>query len=58
MFAGEFYEAFLAGTDPYMPEKTLIHPNERNIDRLLKVTGAHSKMHTGETLLAKAKRDR
>ena len=61
VFAGEFDEAcrcFLAGTDPSMPEKTLIHPNERNIDRLLKVTGAHSKLHTGETLLAKAKRDR
>ena len=41
-----------------MPEKTLIHPNEMNIDRLLKVTGPHSKMHTGETLLSKAKRDR
>jgi hypothetical protein len=41
-----------------MPEKTLIHPNEMNIDRLLKVTGPHSKIHTGDTLLAKAKRDR
>ena len=60
VFAGEFYEAcrcFLAGTDPSMPEKTLIHPNEMSLDRLLKVTGAHSKPHTGETLLAKAKRD-
>ncbi len=60
MFAGEFYEAcrcFLAGIDPSMPEKTLIHPNEMNVDRLLKVTGPHSKIHTGETLLAKAKRD-
>ncbi len=47
VFAGEFYEAchsFFVGTDPSMPEKTLIHPKERNIDRLLKGTGAHSKM--------------
>jgi hypothetical protein len=31
VFAGEFYEAcrcFLAGTDPSIPEKTLIHPND------------------------------
>ena len=61
MYEGEFYDAcrcFLAGTDPSMPEKTLIQPNERNLDRLLKVTGAHFKIHTGDTLLAKAKRDR
>jgi hypothetical protein len=35
VFAGEFYEAcrmFLAGTDPSIPEKTLILPKEMNID--------------------------
>ena len=60
-YTGEYYEAcrcFLAGSDPSMPEKTLIHPNEMNIDRLLKVTGTHSKIHSGDSLLAKAKRDR
>ena len=59
VFTGEYYEAyrcFLAGTDPSMPEKTLIHANEMNMDRQLKATGAHSKIHTGETLLAKANR--
>jgi hypothetical protein len=35
VFAGELYEAcrcFLAGTDPSMPQITLIHQNEMNID--------------------------
>ncbi len=36
----------------------LIPPTKMNIDLLFKVTGAHGKIHTGETLLAKAKRDR
>ena len=63
VFEGEFYEAcrmFLAGTEPSMPEKTLIPLKELNMDRLLKVTttGSHPKMYTGDTLLAKAKRDR
>ncbi len=60
-YAGEYYTAccaFLAGTDPSMPSKALIPPNEQNIDRLLKVTGGNSKMHTGEGLITKAKRDR
>ena len=61
VYSGEYYEAcrtFLAGTDPSMPDKTLIQPNERNFQRLLKITGTHSKLFTGETLLSKAKRDR
>ncbi len=36
----------------------MIYPNERKIDRLFKVTGAHSKRPTGVFFLAKAKRDR
>ena len=39
-YTGEYYEAcrcFLAGSDPSMPEKTLIHPDKMNLDRLLKV---------------------
>jgi hypothetical protein len=60
-YAGEYYTAccaFLSGTDPSMPSKVLIHPNDQNIDRLLKVTGGSSKTHTGEGLINKAKRDR
>ena len=60
-YAGEYYAAccaFLSGTDPSMPSKALIQPNELNIDRLLKVTGGSSKMHTGDGLITKAKRDR
>ncbi len=60
-YAGEYYtacRAFLSGTDPSMPSKTLIQPNELNIDRLLKVTGGSSKMYCGKGLLNKAKRDR
>jgi hypothetical protein len=48
VFAGEFYEAcrcFLAGTDPSMPEKTLIHPNEIYIDRLLKLTPRYTQVN-------------
>jgi hypothetical protein len=59
-YAGEFYAAccaFLSGTDPSMPSKALIQPNELNIGRLLKVTGVSSKMHTGDGLITKAKRD-
>ncbi len=55
--AGEYYTTcceFLSGTDPSMPSKALIPPNEQNIDRLLKVTGGNSKMHTGEDLIIKA----
>jgi hypothetical protein len=40
-YAGEYYRAccaFLSGTDPSMPNKALIQPNELNIDRPLKVT--------------------
>jgi hypothetical protein len=40
-YAGEYYAAccaFLSGTDPSMPSKALIQPNEQNIYRLLKVT--------------------
>ena len=64
-YAGEYYSgccAFLSGTDPSMPSKALlqrrVQPNDLNIDRLLKVTGGSSKMHTGEGLITKAKRDR
>ena len=60
-YAGEYYTAccaFLSGTDPSMPSKALIHPNEQTVDRLLKVTGGNSKLHTGEGLITKAKRDR
>ena len=60
-YAGEFYTAcrgFLSGTDPTMPSKALIPPNEQNIDRLVKVTGGSSKIYTGEGLITKAKRDR
>ena len=60
-YAGEYYTlccAFLSGTDPSMPSKALLQPNDLNIDRLLKVTGGSSKMHTGEGLITKAKRDR
>ena len=60
-YAGEYYAAccaFLSGTDPSMPSKTLIQRNELNIDRLLKVTGGSSKMHIGDGLITKAKRDR
>ncbi len=41
-FAGEYYAArcaFLSGTDPSMPSKSLIQPNKLNINRILKVTG-------------------
>jgi hypothetical protein len=54
-YAGEYYAAccaFLSGTDPSMPSKALIQPNELNIDRLLKVTGGSSKMHTGPRLVS------
>ena len=47
-YAGEYYTlccAFLSGTDPSMPSKALLQPNDLNIDRLLKVTGCSSKMH-------------
>ena len=60
-YAGEYYTAccaFISGTDPSMPSKALIHPNEQTVDRLLKVTGGNSKLHTGEGLITKAKRDR
>ena len=49
-YAGEYYTAscaFLSGTDPSMPSKALLQPNDLNIDRLLKVTGGSCKMHTG-----------
>jgi hypothetical protein len=61
-YAGEYYtacRAFLSGTDPSMPSKTLLQPNDLNIDRLLKVNaGGGSKIHTGDGLITKAKRDR
>ena len=60
-YAGEFYtasSAFLSGKDPSMPSKSLIQPNEQNIDRLVKISGGSSKVHTGEGLITKAKRDR
>jgi hypothetical protein len=50
--------AFLSGTDPSMPSKALIQPNEQNIDQLLKVSEGNSKIHTGKGLKTKAKRDR
>ena len=58
-YAGEYYtafRAFLSGTDPSMPSKTLIQPHDLNIDRLLKATS--SKMYCGKSLITKAKRDR
>ena len=35
-YSGEYYTAcyaFLVGTDPSMPDKTLVHPDKLNIDR-------------------------
>jgi hypothetical protein len=55
-YEGEHYTtccAFLSGTGPSMSSKALIPPNEQNIDRLLKVTGGNSTMHTGEGLITK-----
>ncbi len=43
--------------EPILLCQALIPPNEQNIEQLLKVTGGHSKMHTGEGLIIKAKRD-
>jgi hypothetical protein len=61
-YAGEYYtayHAFLSGTNPSMPSKTLLQPNDLNSDRLLKVNaGGGSKIHTGDGLITKAKRDR
>ena len=60
-YAGEYYtacRAFLSGTDPSMPSKTLIQPNELNIDRLLKATGGGTKMYCGKSLITKAIRMR
>ena len=41
-----------------MPATTCIHPNDLNIDRLMKVSGNQPKIHSGESLLVKVKRDR
>jgi hypothetical protein len=64
-FAGEYYVAccaFLSGTDPCMPSKALIQPNELNVDRLLKVTGGSldpSKIAAGRArTVPPARRDR
>jgi hypothetical protein len=45
----EFYTeycALISGTDPFMPSRALIQPNEMSIDALLKVTGGGPKMYT------------
>jgi hypothetical protein len=59
-YAGEYYtacRAFLSGTDPSMPSKTLLQLNDLNIDKLLKLNaGGGSKIHTGDGLITKAKR--
>jgi hypothetical protein len=60
-YACEYYTAccaFLSGTDPSMPSKTLLQPNDLNIDRLLKVNaGGCFKIHTGDCLITKTKHD-
>jgi hypothetical protein len=56
-YAGEYYtacRAFLSGTDPSMPSKTLLQPNDLNIDRLLKDNaGRGSKIHTWDGLITR-----